>query len=78
MIWKIKTPPKPKYKDWDTRIIRRFAFFPVEISGRRMIWLQWYYVKRILLGVLWTDLTDHRYATMDELEIGEFENVINA
>lgn len=83
MIWRIKCKPKPVYKEWDTRIETRFALFPVEISESRKVWLQQYYVKRILLysssmGNWWTEATKHKYATIDEVVFEEYENPVNA
>ena len=52
--WKIKTP-----QPGDKRIVRRFAWFPVEIEGYK-VWLETYETKEEYLKV-YVDLYNTRY-----------------
>jgi hypothetical protein len=46
MIW----TPKPDPKVGAMRVVRRFAWLPVELVTGEMLWLQTYYVLRLSRG----------------------------
>lgn len=44
---------KPRPRNGDTRVIRRFAWWPVKMSDTQVVWLEWYIVEQYFLKGDW-------------------------
>lgn len=59
---KLKTAESLLLKHGDTRLIKRFAWFPVRINGN-IIWLERYEVLRAYIGTTYTVLIQDKPAS---------------
>lgn len=52
MIWTPKPKPKPtEPKLGDLRVVKKFAFLPVELINKDKLWLEYYYETQTLTSV---------------------------
>lgn len=43
-----------QYVFGDTRVVRKFAWLPVRVSGTEKVWLEWYYRSQFFMP--WDDI----------------------